>query len=75
MQAQQVFSGLKVLTVAKVYAAPYAAYQLALNGADVICIEEPGKGDSTRTGGGEQSAPRDLRTHRMINQSVNSRIF
>ena len=56
MQAQQVFSGLKVLTVAKVYAAPYAAYQLALNGADVICIEEPGKGDSTRTGGTTASA-------------------
>ena len=31
--------------VAKVYAAPFAAYQLGLHGADVICIEEPGKGN------------------------------
>jgi crotonobetainyl-CoA:carnitine CoA-transferase CaiB-like acyl-CoA transferase len=56
MQAQQVFAGIKVLTVAKVYAAPYAAYQFALNGADVIAIEEPGKGDSTRSGGSPASA-------------------
>ena len=57
MQFQQAFAGLKVLTVAKVYAAPFAAYQLGLHGADVICIEEPGKGDSTRTGGSASSKP------------------
>lgn len=48
----QVFAGLKVLAVARVYAAPFAAYQLALHGADVIHVEEPLAGDTTRTGGG-----------------------
>lgn len=48
----QIFTGLKVLCMARVYAAPFAAYQLGLHGAEVINVEEPGKGDSTRTGGG-----------------------
>ena len=32
-------------------AAPFAAYQLALHGADVIHIEQPDRGDSSRTSG------------------------
>ncbi len=44
----QAFSGIKVLAVARVFAAPFAAYQMALQGADVITIESPGEGDSAR---------------------------
>ena len=55
MTAKQPFTGLKVLAVARVYAAPFAAYQLALHGADVITIEDPDKGDTTRTDGAEHS--------------------
>ena len=55
MPSKQAFAGLKVLAVARVYAAPFAAYQLALHGADVITIEEPGKGDSARALGGEHA--------------------
>src|SRR6185436_4121560 len=45
---QQTFSGIKVLAVARVIAAPFAARHLAVNGADVITIETPDDGDSSR---------------------------
>ncbi len=51
MDMKQAFSGIKVLAVARVVAAPFAAYQLALHGADVIHIEHPDGGDSARTSG------------------------
>ena len=51
MDLQEAFSGIKVLAVARVVAAPFAAYQLALHGADVIHIEHPAEGDSARTSG------------------------
>src|SRR5688572_26213095 len=44
----QLFSGIKVLAVARVIAAPFAARHLAVNGADVITIENPDEGDSSR---------------------------
>ncbi len=45
---QYLFSGLKVLDVASVIAAPVAATMLADFGADVIKIESPGEGDMLR---------------------------
>jgi CoA:oxalate CoA-transferase len=45
---KQLFAGVKVLAVARVIAAPFAAMHLALNGADVITIENPDEGDSAR---------------------------
>ena len=45
---EQLFSGIKVLAVARVIAAPFAAMHLAANGADVITIENPDEGDSSR---------------------------
>src|SRR5687767_1877202 len=51
MDFQQAFSGIKVLAVARVVAAPFAAYQLAMHGADVIHVEHPEGGDSARTSG------------------------
>ena len=47
-KADQLFAGVKVLAVARVIAAPFAAMQLALNGADVLTIENPEEGDSQR---------------------------
>jgi crotonobetainyl-CoA:carnitine CoA-transferase CaiB-like acyl-CoA transferase len=44
----QLFTGVKVLAVARVIAAPFAAMHLAANGADVITIENPDEGDSSR---------------------------
>ena len=51
LNLEQAFSGIKVLAVARVVAAPFAAYQLAMHGADVIHIEHPDEGDSARTSG------------------------
>src|SRR5262249_24169207 len=45
---RQLFSGIKVLAVARDIAAPFAARHLAVNGADVITIENPDEGDSSR---------------------------
>lgn len=45
------YAGLKVIAVARVIAAPFAAYQFALQGADVLTIESPGEGDSYRYAG------------------------
>jgi len=51
MDMDQAFSGIKVLAVARIVAAPFAAYQLAMHGADVIHVEHPEDGDSSRTSG------------------------
>ena len=51
MDLQQAFSGIKVLAVARIVAAPFAVYQLAMHGADVIHIEHPAEGDSARVSG------------------------
>ena len=45
---KQAFSGIKVLAVARIIAAPFAAYQMAMHGADVVTIEDPADGDSAR---------------------------
>ncbi len=45
---EHLFSGLRVVDAASVIAAPAAAMMLADFGADVVKIEEPGKGDMLR---------------------------
>ena len=48
MDLEQAFTGINVLAVARIVAAPFAAYQLALHDADVVHIEHPDGGDSSR---------------------------
>ena len=43
------FEGVRVIDISQVLAGPFAAGQLALLGADVIKIEQPGQGDQMRT--------------------------
>lgn len=44
----QAFSGVRIIDFTQVLAGPFAVMQLALLGADVIKIEQPGSGDQTR---------------------------
>lgn len=47
-------SGMRVIAATTALAAPFAAYQLALHGAEVINVEEPAGGDSARRAGGPE---------------------
>jgi crotonobetainyl-CoA:carnitine CoA-transferase CaiB-like acyl-CoA transferase len=47
------FEGIKIIDVTHVLAGPFAAYQLALLGADVIKVEDPHECDQSREGGSD----------------------
>jgi crotonobetainyl-CoA:carnitine CoA-transferase CaiB-like acyl-CoA transferase len=74
MNVEQAFSGIKVLAVARVVAAPFAAYQLAMHGADVIRIEHPELGDSARTSGYPPTPFQDAKMgHNFVAYNANTR--
>ncbi|MFB6722856.1 CaiB/BaiF CoA transferase family protein [Kribbella sp. NPDC056345] len=51
-------AGVRVLDLTNVLAGPFAGYQLALMGADVIKVEVPGTGDLARNLGGDPELSR-----------------
>ncbi|WP_238162943.1 CaiB/BaiF CoA transferase family protein [Kribbella capetownensis] len=52
-------AGVRVLDLTNVLAGPFAGYQLALMGADVIKVEVPGSGDLARNLGADPSLSKD----------------
>src|ERR1043165_473298 len=49
------FEGIKVIDITHVLAGPFAAYQLALLGADVIKVEQPDDPDQSRSSGPDRA--------------------
>ncbi len=53
------FSGLRVIDTTHVLAGPYASYQMALLGAEVIKVESPYEPDQARFNGGDRELVRE----------------
>ena len=52
------FEGIRIIDVTHVLAGPFAAYQLAVHGAEVIKVEDPNDPDQTRGSGSDRELNR-----------------
>ena len=67
------FEGIRVIDATHVLAGPFAAYQLALLGADVIKIEDPNDPDQSRSGGTDKALNRIGMGTAFLTQASNKR--
>jgi CoA:oxalate CoA-transferase len=65
--------GIRVLDLTNVLAGPFCCYQLAQLGADVIKVEEPGKGDLARQLGGDPGLNAQLMGTSFLAQNAGKR--
>ena len=67
------FEGIRVIDVTHVLAGPFAAYQLAVLGADVIKVEHPDDPDQSRSGGTDKALNRCNMGTAFLTQASNKR--
>ena len=67
------FEGIKIIDVTHVLAGPFAAYQLALLGADVIKVEHPRDYDQSRDSGSDRVLNRERMGTGYLTQGSNKR--
>jgi crotonobetainyl-CoA:carnitine CoA-transferase CaiB-like acyl-CoA transferase len=67
------FEGIKIIDVTHVLAGPFAAYQLALLGADVIKVEHPREYDQSRDSGSDRALNRERMGTGYLTQGSNKR--
>ena len=67
------FEGIRVIDVTHVLAGPFAAYQLAVLGADVIKVEHPDDPDQSRSSGTDKALNRKLMGTGFLTQASNKR--
>ncbi|MFE4539483.1 CaiB/BaiF CoA transferase family protein [Streptomyces scopuliridis] len=65
--------GVRVLDLTNVLAGPFAGYQLALQGADVLKVEMPGSGDLARQLGADRALGEDLLGASFLAQNAGKR--
>jgi CoA:oxalate CoA-transferase len=68
------FDGIKVLAVARQIAAPFATYQLALHGAEVLTVDNPKEVDSMRlVAGAGNGLAKHAMSHSFMAQAANKK--
>src|SRR6187431_492940 len=71
--AMRPFEGIRVIDVTHVLAGPFAAYQLAVLGADVIKVDDPNDPDQSRSSGTDKALSRANMGTAFLTQASNKR--